>query len=125
MRLMRTSFFSAASICTLIIGSGLAAPLQANAVTSAPRIDVNTLFLYKNAGYSGEDGAFLCFTGTDPLAPQTVVKSLKNNCEYHIYLQYPGGVHPFCVNPMSDRSDIGAEYQLPISVQIGPGTGGC
>jgi hypothetical protein len=125
MRLSRTSLFSGAGICALVIGSALAVPLQANAATSEPSIEVNNLNTFLNTGYANQDGFFNCDKGAVYPTPGLVVRSLHNNCEYHIYLQYPGGVHPFCVDHNSSRSNIGTEYQQPSSIQIGPGTSAC
>ena len=52
------------------------------------------------------------------------VASVINNCEYHIYLQYSDG-SSFCINPHSDRTDIGSRYREPVSIQVGPGTSSC
>jgi hypothetical protein len=124
MKLPRRSLLSGAGICALVIGVGMAAPVQAHAATSAPSTD-GFLITYSSINFNNMNDAFSCIQGFVDATPGLVVKSLENLCGDHIYLQYPGGVHPFCVSANSTRSNIGTEYQQPTSIQIGPGTSAC
>ena len=91
---------------------------------TAPAASSN-LYTYTQTNFGGTQfpaacvkGAVYQAVGTDPVA------SVKNNCEYHIYLQY-NNMPAFCINPHSDRKDIGSQYRDPVSLQVGPGTGSC
>jgi hypothetical protein len=89
--------------------------------TASP--DIGNFYTYTETNFGGTQFFGACLQGevynaADPVA------SVKNNCEYHIYLQYSNGTS-FCINPHSDRSDIGSAFRNPVSIQVGPGTSDC
>ena len=89
--------------------------------TASP--DISSFYIYTETNFGGDQHFAACIQGevygaVDPVA------FVINNCEYHIYLQYSNG-SSFCINPHSDRTDIGSQYREPVSIQVGPGTSSC
>jgi hypothetical protein len=98
-----------------------------NSATGTPKDtaspDISNFYTYTETGFGGTAFFGQCLQGeiynaADPVA------SVINNCEYHIYLQYSDG-SSFCINPHSDRTDIGSRYRDPVTIQVGPGTSSC
>ena len=73
MRMLKASLLSGVGISALVIGSALAAPLQANASTSRP--EVNNLLLYPNINYGGTSTALACVKSATYGVSGKVVKS--------------------------------------------------
>lgn len=89
--------------------------------TASP--DISNFYIYTQTNFGGTQHFAACIQGEiygafDPVA------SVINNCEYHIYLQYSDG-SSFCINPHSNRTDIGSRYRDPVTIQVGPGTSSC
>jgi hypothetical protein len=85
--------------------------------------DISNFYIFTETDFGGTPSYGQCLQGeiygaADPVA------SVINNCEYHIYLQY-SDQPAFCINPDSERTDIGTMYRDPVTIQVGPGTSKC
>jgi hypothetical protein len=140
---LRSSLLGIAAAALLAAAASLSQMSSASAaVTPAPHVshvlssatgtpqgtaspDISNFYTYTETDFGGTQFPAACIQGqvyqahgTDPVA------SVINNCEYHIYLQY-NNMPAFCINPYSDRTDIGSQYRDPVSIQVGPGTSKC
>lgn len=89
------------------------------ALVPVPR--VNSFWTYTQPSFGGTAARALCNAGQvndwNALGP---VKSAQNNCEYRVWMEYAGGSpSPFCIDPHSDRTNIGSTYWFPSVIRIG------
>ncbi len=133
----------------LAVGLALAIPAAASATTATPGAhvikdspstmsasrpsaitpDVNNFWTYDGQGQTGDGLGYACVQGGDYLASDgwpflTHVLSVKNNCEYRVYLQYANGTSD-CVNPKTSRNIVDTRFQDPDGVMIGNSTANC
>lgn len=141
---MRTRFsvISAAATAALAVSLGLGAAPAASAMTTAGSLavsghassinsaltgaspDVNNVLLYPRANEQGGATLKQCIESADPLVVPPVA-SVKNNCEYRIYLQEVlGGASgwTYCINPKA-TVNVPSRYQDPRGLKIGQAEG--
>ena len=85
--------------------------------------DASDFYTYTETNFGGDEHYAQCLQGKHYYAADPVA-SVINTCQYHIYLQYSDG-SSFCINPLSSRTDIGAQYRYPVTIQVGPATTNC
>jgi hypothetical protein len=131
----------------LAIGLALAIPAAASATTTAtptahfmkgaggtsvirpavPRI--SNVKLFSGSGETGAEINYQCDQGFDYTATNGAVflnptKSVINNCEFRVFLQYANGTSN-CVNPHTTRNIVDARFQDPDGLMIGNSTASC
>jgi hypothetical protein len=131
MRLRLPIMSAAASVAVLGLGFGMTTAASATTTGSSWSAhqgagvspDISNFITYKEThfrgtGYPGAcvGGELYYANGTDP------VKSVKNNCEYRIYLQQnPGGSTGWsvCIDPHSVRTSIDSDHWNPATIKVG------
>jgi hypothetical protein len=123
----RSLIISAASTAALVVSVGLWASPAASAMTTSmnPALtavspDISNALLYPRANEQGGATLKQCIRGADPLVVPPVA-SVKNNCEYRIYLQQVlGGTSgwSYCINPKA-TVNVPSMYQDPRGLKIG------
>jgi hypothetical protein len=124
----------------LALGLALAIPAAAGATTAAPGAhavvnspgavhpDISNFTTYTGSGETGSTDAYQCDQGFDYNPGNAIilnpVLSVRNNCEYRVYLQYANGTSD-CVNPHTTRNIVDVSFQDPDGVMIGNSEDNC
>jgi len=138
MRLRLPIMYAAASVALLGLGLGMTTAASAtttgssgsaylHALTSAHQgagvsPDVSNFITYKEFNEGGTPYRGQCVGGVLYGASHNPVKSVRNNCEYRIYLQQnPGGAGGWsvCIDPHSVRSHIDSDHWDPATIKVG------
>jgi hypothetical protein len=132
----RTSLKLATALAALATGFGLGMPAVAAAATTSGAQatqygintpgevtpDISTFWEYSGSNETGSIDGFACVAGAHYTLGNSIimdpVKSVTNNCEYRVYLQYPGPKQD-CVNPHTTRNIVDSAFQNPNGVIIG------
>ena len=103
-------------------GSGYLQTLTSAHQGTAVSPDVNNFITYKNFNEQGTPYRGQCIAGVLYGATHNPVKSVRNNCEFRIYLQQnPGGAGGWsvCIDPHSVRSHIDRDHWDPATIKVG------
>jgi len=128
-----------AAAAALAAGLSLALPAAAATAATAPPAataawspvgagaDTSHFIEYAGSNGTGSAAETLCVAGRTAPGGLSTVKSVTNNCEYRVYLQYPpsAGHGPDCINPHTSRNIADAAYQHPDGARIGTSTAPC
>ena len=123
---LRSSVISAAAATAITISLGLGMSTGVSAAATAARAaaavqpDISNVLLYPQAGEQGGATLKECLEGSDPLVVPPIA-SVRNNCEYRIYLQQvDGGTSgwSYCINPHA-TVNVPSRFQNPKGMKIG------
>jgi len=138
MRLRLPIMSAAASVAVLGLGFGMTTAASATttgssgsadlpALTSAHQAaggspDISNFITYQETNLRGTPYTGACVGGDLYSASHNPVKSVRNNCEYRIYLQQnPGGASGWqvCIDPHSVRTSIDSDHWDPATIKVG------
>lgn len=87
--------------------------------------DVNNFLTYNFPGEMSQSGAFACSKGEVyfPLPADLLVESVRNNCEFRVFLESPSKGD--CVSPKTARDIVDPEFQTPVAIRIGTSMDPC
>jgi hypothetical protein len=137
MRLRLPIMSAAASVAVLGLGFGMTTAASATTTGSSGSAyfpltsahqgaggspDISNFITYQQTNLRGTPHPGACVAGRLYVANHNPVKSVRNNCEFRIYLQQnPGGATGWqvCIDPHSVRTSIDSDHQNPAAIKVG------